>query len=323
MEELSQQLGDVKLSSSNPTCVNNNRPQANKRSQHRRIQGPGWSNGQVKKPHNRNSNNSDGPAFQPTFKQPTVERDAAKKSNIINDPSCPVKMFHEEKLAPVRGPNTESFTPSHEPAQIRVVCAPFHLKTYDKFHTPRDVVVVQNLFEMENFSIYENLKNEIAANVPDDVWVPWHGDSHLIANDKLNWKKYCPTFNMVLEKLCEYFKMEAKATRLNWYRDNSEWKPYHHDAAAVNADKAQTQNITVAASFGAEREVAFEHAKTKTTISIPLVNGSVYSFGKDVNILWRHGIPQLPPNALADERGRFSVIVWGWTHLGELSGNFL
>ena len=85
--------------------------------------------------------------------------------------------------------------------------------------------------------------------------MPWHGDSHVIANDKLNWKKYCPTFNMVLDKMCSYFRMEAKATRLNWYRDNSEWKPYHHDAAAVKADKAESQNITVAASFGAEREV--------------------------------------------------------------------
>ncbi len=99
------------------------------------------------------------------------------------------------------------------------------------------------------------------------------------------------------------------------YRDSSEWKPFHHDAAAVKADKAHTQNFTVAVSFGMERDAAFEHAKTKyvkcsvvvfqefndlcvpfvsrTIISMPQPNGTIYTFGRDVNILWRHGIPQV------------------------------
>jgi hypothetical protein len=47
------------------------------------------------------------------------------------------------------------------------------------------------------------------------------------------------------------------------YRDSTEWKPFHFDAAAVKADKARTQNFTVAISFGMERDAAFEHAKTK------------------------------------------------------------
>ena len=33
--------------------------------------------------------------------------------------------------------------------------------------------------------------------------------------------------------------MDIKATRFNWYKDNQQWKPYHHDAAAVKPDKAQ------------------------------------------------------------------------------------
>ena len=65
--------------------------------------------------------------------------------------------------------------------------------------------------------------------------------------------------------------MNVQATRLNWYRDTNEWKPFHHDAAAVKPDKARTQNMTVAVSFGAERDAAFEHAKTKTVISMPQV----------------------------------------------------
>ena len=47
----------------------------------------------------------------------------------------------------------------------------------------------------------------------------------------------------------------------------------------------------MAVSFGAERQAAFEHAKTKTTISMWQPNGTIYTFGRDVNVMWRHGIP--------------------------------
>ena len=83
------------------------------------------------------------------------------------------------------------------------------------------------------------------------------------------------------------------ATRLNWYRNSKEWKPFHHDAAAIKPDKAKTQNLTVGVSFGAERDAAFEHAKTKTVMSMPQPNGTIYVFAKDVNIIWRHGILQV------------------------------
>ena len=70
------------------------------------------------------------------------------------------------------------------------------------------------------------------------------------------------------------------------------------------------QNITLAASFGFERDVAFEHAETKSTVALHLGNGTMYSFGKKVNAEWRHGIP-LADAKLFSEEGRISVIVWG------------
>ena len=60
-----------------------------------------------------------------------------------------------------------------------------------------------------------------------------------------------------MEKIRTYFDMDIQATRFNWYRDSSDWKPYHHDAAAMKAHMATKQNITIAASFGAERDVSF------------------------------------------------------------------
>eukprot|EP00948_MAST-09A_sp_MAST-9A-sp1_P001424 g1424.t1 len=128
----------------------------------------------------------------------------------------------------------------------------------------------------------------------------WHGDSHVIANDNMmggQWKNKCPTFIKVVERMKQYFDMDVRSTRFNWYRDNSDWKPYHFDAAAVKPKYAKTQNVTVAASFGIEREVSFQRAKGRkesgglTTVNLPLANGSCYLFGKKVNIDWRHGIP--------------------------------
>ena len=83
---------------------------------------------------------------------------------------------------------------------------------------------------------------------------------------------------------------------------------FHHDAAAVDAKKADRQNFTVAVSFGATREAAFEHAKSKCTVSFPQPDGCIYCFSKDTNIEWRHGI--LPGKE--GEQGRISIILWGW-----------
>ena len=65
------------------------------------------------------------------------------------------------------------------------------------------------------------------------LWKSWHGDTHFIADDDLDWKDKCPTFRYVLDKLQKYFNIDIKSTRLNWYKDTNDWKPYHHDAAAI------------------------------------------------------------------------------------------
>ena len=216
--------------------------------------------------------------------------------------------------------NTENFSPDHTPPEMRIVFADSGLETYNKPHSTRDVVVVKDLFcKEDNLEIYESLLKEIkTSNVNQDkLWKSWHGDTHWIADDKLDWKKECPTFTVILNRIKKYFNMDIKATRFNLYKDSSEWKPFHHDAAAVKKDKAKTQNVTVAVSFGAERDVAFEHSKSKTVISIPQPNGAVYTFGKDVNIIWKHGIPQLPVDKVTD-KGRISIIAWGWIDQVEL-----
>ena len=213
----------------------------------------------------------------------------------------------------------------------------------DTFNKPievRDVILIPNLFcDDKDMSIYKKLLSEIISTGLTDVFKLWHGDTHLIADDNafniapngehIKWKEMCPTFNMIVEKMAKYFKMEVKATRFNLYQDGNDFKPKHFDAAAVDPQKARTQNLTVAVSFGITRDVEFEHAKTRTTIRIPLPNGYTYAFARDTNILFRHGIPPLPcalrdkmasqpkeqvNNAIKGDtksNGRISIVAWG------------
>lgn len=206
--------------------------------------------------------------------------------------------------------NTESFEPDHSEPDLRVMIASGKDEFYNKDHQENDVVILPNLFDESD--LYSKLIEEVnKTGKLDDIWKMWHGDTHYIADDKRgNWKEECPTFIMIVDKLAKYFKMDVKATRFNWYRDPYEWKPYHHDAAAVDPKKAKSQNLTVGVSFGSTRDISFQHAKTRTTISIPQPDGMVYTFGKKVNIDWRHGIPQIK-NPQDDDKGRISIILWG------------
>ena len=185
--------------------------------------------------------------------------------------------------------------------------------------TTRDVVVCPNIFsEFRSGEIYDRLFHEIktCGVAEKDLLKLWHGNdkiegTHLIVNDRcgVNWKELCPTFKLVVDKIRSFFEMDIQATRFNLYADTSQWKPFHHDSAYVNPEKAKVQNFTVAVSFGCTRDAAFEHARTKTVISLPQGDGMTYCFSSDTNGIWRHGILQDIPNRA---EGRISVIAWGW-----------
>ena len=110
--------------------------------------------------------------------------------------------------------------------------------------------------------------------------------------------------------------MDIKATRFNWYRNSKEWKPFHHDAAAVDPKKAKTQNFTVGVSFGCTRNISFQDVKSNKVITIPTINGQTYCFSRDINIEWKHGVPQIPPEE-QNEEGRISIIAWGYLPMKE------
>jgi hypothetical protein len=112
----------------------------------------------------------------------------------------------------------------------------------------------------------------------------------------------------------------------------------------------EVQNMTVGVSFGEARQAAFEWAGAREkdytfpehlrspvvnagshkniVLSLTLPDSSTYTFGRDVNLLWKHGIlAEKPPSGKASggridvEEGRISIIAWGWVdQYDELDG---
>jgi hypothetical protein len=226
-----------------------------------------------------------------------------------HDPTAPQRR-HKVGPSHRRPKNTESFEPLARAPDMRIVCDTNIHRLSIPIST-RDVLLVPHLFsDFAPGEIYRRLEAELhtCGVPPEQLLKLWHGDSHLIADDHTRWKDRAPTFHMVLERIRNYFGMDVQATRFNWYQDTSQWKPFHHDAAAIKAKQAAKQNFTVAVSFGATRDAAFEEVKSKTVISMPQPDGWIYAFAKDTNILWKHGILKEPETR---PEGRISIIAWG------------
>lgn len=210
--------------------------------------------------------------------------------------------------------NTESFEPDHNKSNMCVKFGDSSKEFLDQQFSVNDVILVNNFMnQSEKKVLFSNLLEEIDVCVKKnpELWKLWHGDTHLIADDKIPWKEDVPTFQNIIIAIEKYFNFKAMSTRFNLYQNSDDWKPFHHDAAAIKPHIAEKQNTTIAISFGATREAAFQFNDNKCVVSFPLKDNSVYLFGKDVNIQWKHGIPQIPKNNFNDEK-RISIILWGW-----------
>lgn len=145
-----------------------------------------------------------------------------------------------------------------------------------------DVLVVPDFFcPKDNWDIYNTLVHEMRdlqkKGEKGSEWISWHEGAHLISKNPTN----SPTFQKILSEVAQYFSvadLTSIGTRFNWYRDSNDWKPFHHDSAAFNRDRAKRQNITIGVSFGATRELAFLHAKNDTRIYFPQTNGMLFRY---------------------------------------------
>jgi hypothetical protein len=232
------------------------------------------------------------------------------------------KVVEEKELAPA--PTDEKIgdkawdgcldEPCHDVVRpsMRVIAVPTSRK-YERPVKHDDVIIVPEFFcKEDDWDIYYQLLKEMresqAQGTRKAEWLSWHEGAHLLSQNPTGSASY----QKVLDRMCEYFHIALgnRGTRFNWYRDGSDWKPFHHDSAAFNPMRAKDQNCTVGISFGASRELAFRHAKTGELVYFPQRNGMLFYFGQDANIIWQHGINALPKEE-QDGKGRISIILWG------------
>jgi hypothetical protein len=174
------------------------------------------------------------PAYYHVVKQPKDD----KLEDIQDDPrgNDPTKRITQSASKRGIGRNTESFDPASTLVRpdLRIHVGSSSIKTFNRPLKHDDVVIVPELFGKENdWSLYYQLVEEMrklqAQKTKNSEWIAWHEGAHLISKNPTA----SPTFNMVIDRLCEYFKIRKGSigTRFNWYRDSSDWKPFHHDSA--------------------------------------------------------------------------------------------
>jgi hypothetical protein len=56
--------------------------------------------------------------------------------------------------------------------------------------------------------------------------------------------------------------------------------------------------------------LAFIHAETGLRAYFPQSNGMMFSFGRDTNIKWKHGVNAVPESEYTG-KGRISIVLWG------------
>ena len=136
----------------------------------------------------------------------------------------------------------------------------------------------------------------------------------------INWSKHLkhenPEFSgtfkkIVHELMAAYFDVEIYATRLNFYRDGTDWKPFHHDSHAYGG-REQREDFTVGASFGLSASSRSCTNRPRQQFSFPQRNGDVFAFTTEVNKRFKHGVPKSTRGGLSNAAApRFSIIAWG------------
>ncbi|KNH06567.1 hypothetical protein XU18_2588 [Perkinsela sp. CCAP 1560/4] len=123
--------------------------------------------------------------------------------------------------------------------------------------------------------------------------------------------EFSVTFQRVIATISSYFDVEVYASRLNYYPDGTQWKPFHRDSHAYSKNHegkhAHKEDFTIGVSFGAQRSLAFLHEKSQVKFLFPQKNGDCFAFSSEVNDAFLHGVPK----SIKSVKKRFSIIAWG------------
>lgn len=87
---------------------------------------------------------------------------------------------------------------------------------------------------------------------------------------------------------------------------------------AYEGEHGREHNITVVASFGLSRELAFQRTAVERGLPhvhlyVPQANNSIVSFSRDIDINWKNGLTFVPGNVNPQSLDTVSVMVRGFT----------
>lgn len=155
--------------------------------------------------------------------------------------------------------------------------------------------------------LYDQLKAELVASTGATLSEEGSGLIEWSRHQVLeNPTALSDTFSGIIDMFAEYFDIDVYATRLNYYRDGSQWKPQHHDSHAYGGRK-EREDFTVGITLGANRSLLFIHTASQQQFAFPQKNGDCFAFTGDVNQTFTHGVPRVH----APIGDRFSIIAWG------------
>lgn len=170
------------------------------------------------------------------------------------------------------------------------------MNDYKKLLEGRCIYLPNFICQVYNYSYFDDIMNEIKNN------------------NCINWSKhkkyenpdFSKTFNLLVDKVSKQFNIVVHQTRLNYYQNGYDYKPFHHDSHAY-AHNDIKEDTTIGISLGASRSIEFLHEQTGNKFSFPQNNGDVFAFDSEINSLFMHGIPMDKTST----EPRLSIIVWG------------
>lgn len=92
-----------------------------------------------------------------------------------------------------------------------------------------------------------------------------------------------PAHAHVLRKMGQAFGAELQMWWTNLYEDGSVGCEFHHDGHGPF-------NVTIGASFGAGRDLTFQHETTGQEVAFPQGNGDIFVFDARIDSLFLHGV---------------------------------
>jgi hypothetical protein len=168
---------------------------------------------------------------------------------------------------------------------------------YKKLINDKCVYIPKFICQENDLTLFNKLKKELFDNSNPSI-ISWS------KHKKHDNPKFSPTFNYILEQMAKEFNMDIVESRLNYYENGNDWKPFHHDRHAYGNIK---ENYTIGVSLGAERCLEFKHVESGNILKFPQKNGDLFAFDKEINQLFQHSIPK----DFLQKTDRISIIAWG------------